>query len=592
MRIAYDIHEAVESTAKRLWPGVGLPKIEVSVPPNSKFGDYSCAIALGIAKELRAKPLEIANQLKDGLGKIGTVKEVTVTEPGFLNFILDYQAIIGRLDIDIQDLGNLRAKPKNVVIEHTSVNPNKAAHIGHLRNACLGDSLARMAKKLGHHIEIQNYIDDLGLQVADSVVAFETFGDAPEGTPADKWFWKIYADIQKKYEGQPELLKRRVEILKEMEEDKNETAKEIVKKIVDAHLGTFSRFDIKYDLLVYEHDIVRNHLWEELFGKLKEKDLITRTESGDNAGAWVVEFGKGDREDKILVRSNGVPTYTAKDIAYQLWKFGESEMPGYKRKFKHADLVVNIIDERQSYPQAVIKYVLSQLGYQKEATDSFHLAYGVVKLSEKAAKQLGKAKEDKTSSSMSGREGVGVMVDDLLNIIIAKQVETHKTPPKIAEQIAVGSIRYYMLKTRPQREILFDFDEALRTDGNTGVYLQYAYARASNILKKAARASTSDAPLNAPAELTDQEKQLIKLLSEFGPNLWTAFNNNRQQPDPSLLCDYAYGLAVTFAKFYETNPVIKAEAGRKNFRIGLVSSYRSTLGEILKLLGIPRLEKI
>lgn len=602
MNLVGQIESAVEKATKKLWPDIELSEIDVVTPPNPEFGDYSCAVALAVAKELKTNPMEIATQLKNELGEIEMVKKITVTEPGFVNFIIDYQALAKSVLESNSKFQIPDSKFQNIVIEHTSVNPNKAAHIGHLRNACLGDSLSRLMKSAGHKVEVQNYIDDLGLQVADSVVAFETFGDAPENTPVDKWFWKIYADIQKKYEGQPELQKRRDEILQEMEEGKSETAKQIVKRIVDVHLKTFCDFDIKYDLLVYEHDIVRNHLWDKLFEELKTKQLITQAASGDSQGAWLVKFGQTDREDKILVRSSGVPTYTAKDIAYQLWKFGSSEMPGYKRKFKKVNEVINVIDERQSYPQSVIKHVLGKLGYKKEADNSVHLGYGVVKLSEKAMVALGEAAGDKMAYSMSGRAGIGVMVDDLLDAAIAAQIKEHDTQKDVARQIAVGSIRYYMLKTRPQREIIFDFDEALKTDGNTGVYLQYAYARASNILKKAAAGrpelSSANSPQNISPErsrratlaspLTPPEKALIKILSEMPATVTEATSSY----DPSLLCDYAYALATCFAKFYETTPVLQAGGKAKPFRLALVKNYLRVLGQVLDILEVPKLSKI
>jgi len=581
MKLVYDIEQSVSQVITKLWPDLDV-KIDIVTPPNKQFGDYACAVALQLAKLTNSQPFEIAEKIKTGLGKVGFVDEITVTAPGYVNFKLDY-AELAEAVMTVPDLSV--DKPLKISVEHTSVNPNKAAHIGHLRNACLGDALTRILRGVGHTVEVQNYIDDLGVQVADSVVAFETFGDAPENYDIDKWFWKIYADINKKYEANPELKARRDEVLHEMELGESETAKQIVAKIVAAQQKTFSRFGIFYDQLVYEHDIVHNQLWDKLFDELKAKKLVVKPETGDHAGAWLVEFGESEREDKILVKSNGLLTYTAKDLAYALWKFGKTdEMAGYEKRLLPIDRHYNVIDERQSYPQAVIKHVMEKLGYVSEAANYLHVGYGVVKLSDRALKKMGVASEEK-AKSMSGRSGIGVMVDDLVDTTIAQQIKDHDSKMEVAEKIAVGSIRYYMLKSRPEREIVFDFDEALRTDGNTGIYLQYAYARANNILEKAGKAEHSQLPL----QLNEYEKSLIKCLSEMAEKLHDAV----EEFDPSLVCDYAYQLASTFAKFYETSPVMQAtDDTTKNFRIGLVLIYRDTLGVVLGLLGIPVLAKI
>ncbi len=616
MNIPADIEQSVAKAIKKLWPTVDV-KIDIVTPPNKEFGDYSCAIALQLAKVVGDSPTSIAEKIKDSLGKIEYIEEVTVTAPGYLNFKLDYPKLAETLLRHDSKFLIPNSTPLNISIEHTSVNPNKAAHIGHLRNACLGDALARILRGVGHTVEVQNYIDDLGVQVADSVVAFETFGDAPEGEKIDKWFWKIYADINEKYEANPKLMERREKVLEEMEKGESETAKQIVEKMVSAQGQTFARFGIDYDLLVYEHDIVNNQLWKKLFDQLKKEKLIVKATDGNHAGAWVVKFGETEREDKILVKSNGLTTYTAKDLAYALWKFGKTdEMKGYENRLSPINLHYNVIDERQTYPQAVIKYVMEKLGYAKEAKNYLHLSYGVVKLSDNAAKQLGIefAENGEKAHSMSGRAGIGVMVDDLVDTTTAQQIKEHSTEKGVAEKIAIGSIRYYMLKSRPEREIVFDFDEALRTDGNTGVYLQYAYARANNILEKiilsdkrslsvSSRAQSRDLipdssttvgmtkgmETETTAGLNESEQELIKVLGEANQNIQQAVEN----ADPSLLCDYAYGLASTFAGFYENSPVLQApDKETKEFRLGLVSSYKEILGQVLDLLGIPILPKL
>ncbi|RLC37546.1 arginine--tRNA ligase [candidate division Kazan bacterium] len=588
MNIAADIQFEIQKVAKKLWPKIKLPEIVVAEPPSppsggTEFGDYSCPVALGIGRLTKSDPLKIAEQIKEKLGKIEQIKEITVTKPGFINFIINYKDLADDLLARPQKISAMR--PRNIILEHTAVNPNKAAHIGHLRNACLGDSYAKILKLLGHNVEIQNYIDDLGTQVADSVMAMREFGAPPKNQPADEWYWNIYSKIQKKYKTEPGLLENRDNILQEMEEGKNADAKKIVDEMVAAHLATFKKFNIKYDLLVFEHDIINNHLWDKVFEDLKKRKLIVKPATGEMKGAWIVEFGETERENKILVRANGVPTYTAKDLAYELWKFGLTEpMKGYKNKFKTVDMTITVIDERQSYPRRVIQHILSELGYKREAKNSIHLAYGVVKISKKAAQVLNQDTGQKSTYSMSGRSGIGVMVNALLDTVIAKQICDHKTEANRAKDIAVGSIRYYMLKTRPLREIIFDFDEALKTDGNTGVYLQYAYVRANHILMKVDSKKSAKIPKN----LSVHEKQLIKTLAELESHILKAAN----EYDPSLICDYAHGLASTFARFYETSPVLQSEEPLKSFRLNLVKKYKETLEQVLNLIGIPVLPSI
>lgn len=594
MTLAEKLQSAIQKEATGLWPDVKIPPIDVTEPPLPEFGDLSTPLPLTLAKLISRKPLDIAYKIREALEKtkIEHVKEITISEPGYINFIIDFQNLSPHLLKKIlsqkKEFGTIKDHRGNVVIEHTSVNPNKAAHVGHLRNACLGDSLARIMNAMGFATETQNYIDDLGLQVADSVVAFEVFGDAPSGISIDKWFWKIYADINKKYKGQLKLLERREVILSEMEKGENKTAQEIVKKIVKAHLATFKQFEIDYDLLVYEHDIVRSQLWDKLFEELKDKKLITQATAGEQTGAWLVEFGKTDREDKILVRSNNIPTYTAKDIAYQLWKFNQSTMPNYQRKFDKVNQVINVIDNRQAYPQAVIKYVLAKLGYTKEAENSDHLAYGIVKLSEKAMKSLGETTGGKATYSMSGRAGIGVMVNDLFDTAWNKQIKEYQTSQDTARKIAAGSIRYYLLKTRPNRESIFDFDEALRADGNTGVYLQYAYARCHNIIDKVPGWSPEPERLKVPKEISVESTKLLKLLENYPYILKTAAG----ELDPSLLADYAFNLANNFARFYENNPVLQSDEKLKNFRLHLVAGVKQILENALWMLGIPILERV
>jgi len=427
MTIAEKLHMAIAEEATSLWPKIKLPVFDVVAPPAEDFGDLSAALPLTLAKLVLEPPMDIAKKLQYRLQAkpLEFIKEVTITKPGYINFIIDFdklsQHLIQKILTQKNEYGRGREDKGKILVEHTAINPNKAAHVGHLRNACLGDSVANLLKVTGWQVEVQNYIDDTGAQVADILVALDALPDRQGSEPFDYFCWNIYTKIQKMYEVDEKLVARRKEILQLLEEGNNPTAEkasEVANQIVDRHLQTLARLNIAYNLLVWERDIIDLGLWPTVFEQLKQKKLIKKPWRGEHKGAWVVEFGKTARENKILVKSDGVATYTAKDLAYQLWKFGllpidfeyfargrqwdnkqllttaggtlgvENLEPA-ERHFSKPDKVINVIDVRQSYPLEVIKETLAKLGYQTAALSSIHLDYNVVKLSLGAVKELG-----------------------------------------------------------------------------------------------------------------------------------------------------------------------------------------------------------
>ncbi len=628
MTLTETLQAAISEATTQLWPEVAIPPFDVVAPPSPEFGDLSTALPLTLAKLVLESPLMIAQKIQAQLQarSLEFIKEVTITSPGYVNFLVDFTALSHHLLPKIltqkHDYGASKEDRGKILVEHTAVNPNKAAHIGHLRNACLGDSVANILKVTGWQVEVQNYIDDTGVQVADVLVALENLPDKQGNEPFDYFCWNIYTKIQKMYEVDTGLIARRKEILKLLEEGNNPTAQkglEIANQIVNRHLQTFARLNIAYNLLVWERDIIDLGLWPTVFEQLKKKRLIKQPWRGVNKGAWIVEFGKTEREHKILVRSNGAATYTAKDLAYQLWKFGllpidfeyfvrsrqwNNEpllttaggtlglisLEPAERHFQEPDKVINVIDVRQSYPQEVIKETLAKLGYPEAATNSIHLDYNVVKLSLGAVKELGIHPEtDKTEYAMSGREGIGVKIDDLMDKIEEKisAINPHLLSTDV-QNLAASTLRYYILRNRPHKEIIFDFDEALKTDGNTGVYLQYAYARSCNILNKVEHWQPLSNKLVVPADFTEEAKQLVQILESYSGILRKA----EAELDPSLLTDYAFQLASQFAKFYEKNPVLSADPETKNFRLHLVASVKQVLENLLRVLGITPLSKI
>ena len=374
-----------------------------------------------------------------GRVKLPYIKEVLVTPPGYLKFKIDHaryvKSIIDRVMKEGASFGRSNTgRKRKVLVEHTNVNPNKAMHIGHLRNAIIGDSVVRMLRKLNYDVEACNYIDDTGVQVADVVVAM-LYMDEPHydggssdfssiwakydsSQPFDYWCWDVYAGVARAYEDDEKLKARRAEVLHLIEAQDNPIAKfarEVAVRVVRAHLATVGRLNVYYDLLNWESDIFLRGFWTTAFELLKSSGAVVYETEGPNAGCWIVKFGKGvfmtddglKSEDKVLVRSNGTVTYTGKDTAYQMWKFGVlgrdflyklwgtqpngqelwTTAPDGRQKgcFGRASKVINVIDVRQSYTQQIVYDCLRKLGYSKEARNSVHLDYEIVVLSNAAA---------------------------------------------------------------------------------------------------------------------------------------------------------------------------------------------------------------
>src|SRR4030042_946347 len=530
------IREGIDRALKEL---LNIEEIPFNVPPQRELGDLSSAVFLSIAKQRRESPMKIAQKIAERLNSKPPpyVKEIDVSPPGYLNFKVDWPALAQYLIPQILREGELFGKPvspprKKVFIEHTSVNPNKAMHIGHLRNSVLGDTVARVLEWLGLWTEVCNYIDDTGLQVVDVVTAF-LYLDPPhykEGSdfgliwekvspkqPFDYFCWDLYARFQNEVEKNRSLFEKREEVLHKIEEGTHPIAglaKDLATKIVRSHLETVAQLSILFDLLNWESDIIARGFWEDTFELLKGKGGLRFETEGPNKGCWVVPFGgivetaEGIKSlDKVLVRSNGSVTYTGKDVAYQLWKFGllkkdflykvwgnqangevlwttapeGKPVENCSPCFGHAGKVINVIDTRQSYPQQVVSACLRQMGFQKDTEQSTHLAYEVVNLSLQAARLLGMEEVDERKSiAMSGRSGTGGKAKDFIEMVKKKVVEKadHVLDESTVSALARAAIRYYLVKYSLESQIVFDFDEALKTTGDTGAYLEYAHARA------------------------------------------------------------------------------------------------------------------
>lgn len=584
--------------------------VYVEQPAHLEHGDYATNIAMQLAKVMRRPPLQIAEGLKERLEKNGLLgglaRSVEAAPPGFLNLRLDWGQWA-------RTAFSLPATPDGkAVVEHTSINPNKSAHIGHLRNACIGDTLVRLLRRVGHEVEVHNYIDDLGNQLADTVVGLLNVPLKRTHARFGDYCWDLYAQVNKAYETDAELAGRRAEVLHALEEGDGNVSwvgLTVAERIVREHLEEMEAFGIRYDLLVWESSIVREGFWASAFELLKSTPQFYRETSGKLAGCWVLRQPDGEAEDreaehqtdKVLVRSNGILTYTAKDIAYHLWKFGllnkdfrykrfsdalsSTHPTGTEALYGKAALVINVIDYRQQYPQAMVKQALEVLGYPEQAGKLRHVSYGVVSLSPSAAEELGiDTSSGKASYAMSGRQGIGIKVAELLDlmegVIEDKRPEREGLPGR---QIAAAAIRYYLLRFALSTEVVFDIQQATEITGNTGVYLMYAHARAASILSRA-EADGVQAP--APGALDPIEKAehaLLRHLANWQDELLAASRDLA----PNAICNYAHELATLFNNFYAACPILKAEGDVRAARLWLTSRFRETMADALDVLGLP-----
>jgi arginyl-tRNA synthetase len=641
-----DVHAELTRAVRAALDALGAgADVEAVVEPSARpeFGDWSTPAPLRAARVLRRSPMQIAEELRARLADTGApyVREWTVSPPGYVNARLDDTTWAPAVIADALALdparpvalpGGAAPEPGKTLVEHTNINTNKAAHVGHLRNACLGDSVSRILRRTGHTVEINNYIDDTGVQVADVIVGLRELGmDPTPDEPYDQFCSRVYVEVMRRYEQDPTLVDKRRETLRHIEERDNEVAqyaKDLARRIVQAHLDTMRRFGIGYDLLTWESDILELGFWRRAFEMLRERGVIVYVEEGKNAGCWVMPWDDGEAagastEDepeaaadaeaaKILVKSDGVATYTAKDIAYQLWKFGLLGLDFHYRRwnpaqpdspatttsdaaaadldnvgFGNASRVVNVIDARQAYPQKVVKQAVRRLGFHEQAERSIHLDYEVVALSARAAQELGlEVEEGRTMVALSGRKGIEVRADDLLDAAVPR-VRDKAQSDEAARSLAAGAVRYYLQKFGLSQIIAFDFGEALRTTGDTGVYVQYAHARSAGILRKVA---DDQQPPVVYGELHPSERALLLRLDAYR----SALADAAEALSPPVLCTYTFSLASALSDFYEhTDPIVREQnPAIRRFRRALVAATRATLGDALATLGIDAPEQI
>ena len=679
-----ELESAVSEACLRVF-GVPAPRIVLETPPKVELGDLACPVAFELAKVLKRAPRKIAEELAPALTLPSVVVRRSVEGGGYVNFFLDRPRVLRDMLVAGSAAPEQDAGAGKLIVEHTNINPNKAAHIGHLRNAVLGDVLVSTFRRLGRRVEIQNYLDDTGVQVADVVVALQNAEDLVEPSRARRLAgeireildafpehapgveprrlgdlaWDLYALAGKSYAADPALEEKRKATLHAIEgaaTGHEQTPEEaatatlagrLAEAVVRCHLFTMERVGVTYDLLPRESDILARRFWVKAFELLKAAGAVRLETEGKNAGCWVMplegssEFEGMEDADKILVRSNGTVTYTGKDVAYQLWKLGvlgidfeyeevpyrdvdgspefhasdgvsplyrtrrddRGADPSARGRFGKGTAVINVIDVRQSYPQKVVKEAVRRAGFAEAADRSVHFAYEMVALTPASAEALGVELTDEDRArpfvEMSGRKGLGVKAEDLLDRLVEKAKEQILSraaePPETgrAEAIAVGALRIYMTRFSRNKVIAFDFDEALAFEGDTGPYLQYAAVRAANIFRK-----LEETGLTGRLDAAEIDGLSALPASALDDGLWDVVRTCSRTLDTlekvaeslevSLLVRHALAVAAGFHHLYHTHPIAqeKDETTRRARRAALqvVSVH---LADILGVLGVP-----
>jgi arginyl-tRNA synthetase len=657
------VRAALQDTLTRLYGPDAVPAtLVIETPPTRALGDLALPCAFELARTLRKAPRVIAQEIVAALPAIAGVTRVQAVGGGYINVFLDRAAFLrSHLGHASATVGTGRAK---TIVEHTAINPNKAAHIGHLRNSILGDTVGRLLRFLGTPVEIQNYIDDTGVQVADVVVGFERLEgkslDDVRALAAGEKFdydcWDLYARVTEWYEADKSRVEIRKATLHAIEHGGNPTAEMgavIADAIVRCHLRTMARLHIDYDLLSWEGDILRLQFWATAFDILKRNGTVYLQQEGKLKGCWVMEIdddvatttdqpeiaspdepdleveGGPNQREKVIVRSDGTVTYVGKDIANQFWKFGLLGKDFFYRpfarrltgetlwattsvdgaathpEFGRAGTVINVIDTRQSYLQRLLKQALATMGHRTQAEQSIHFSYEMVALSHKTARELGyQADPDgKPFVEVSGRKGLGVKADDLLDRLVDKALEevrkrnpdfTEAEARRTAEEIAIAAVRYFMVKFSRTKIIAFDIDEALSFEGESGPYLQYAAVRAGNIFTKlrereqvdeaAVAAAIAGLPADAIASGEDADA-LWDLVLACG-RLDEMAEAAVRTLEPSVLAKYTFGLAQAFSGFYHRCPILSEErADVRMWRAAAASYFRQQMTRALGLMG-------
>ena len=668
LNLQQQLKERIRSAAREMF-GVEVQQLNADTPPRPELGDLAFPVCFELAKLVKqatgekVAPRAIAEKLKPVLESGDEISRVEIAGAGYINVFFDRAKLLHLFSTKTEVEVKADADQTKMMVEHTSINPNKAAHIGHVRNAVLGDTFVRILQAAGDRVEVQNYIDNTGVQVADVVVGFLHLRQmnldqikaldaslTPE-YPFDYYCWDLYTEVGVFYRDK-ENLKFRTEVLHAIEAGNNdiaELADYVATRNVECILDTMERLGIRYDLLARESEILHLHFWERAFELMKTKGVIRLETEGKHAGCWVMPFeshtGTDEHEsDKIIVRSNGTVTYTGKDIAYQLWKLGRLGLDFHYRVFRQypdqhtlwvtttdetaedkagverphfggGKTVYNVIDSRQSYPQEIVARGVAAVVPEVGEEASVHFSYEMVALSPAACDELGieLSEEDRARPyiEMSGRKGLGVKADDLIDQLESGALaEVRKRNPELSEEglkataheVAVSALRYFLLKFTRNTVIAFDFKEALSFEGETGPYCQYAAVRAGSIFRKLDAETLDKAKsLLADAGSSDELQRGISesLSGEIGTEIWSllmltqqldeVIAQCRKSAEPANLAKYTFSVARGFSRFYqrdENRIVTEKDDVRRAVLIAVTQIVRAQLTAALSILGI------
>lgn len=614
--------------------------VQFSIPPDRKFGDLSTTIPFVLAKRLKDKPFLIGKRIIEAIeGSFDMFENIQLAGGGFLNFTFKKNFLFPYLMENRQR--KLLAPQDKVIVEHTSINPNKSAHIGHLRNSCLGDTLVGSLRYLGHPVEVQNYIDDTGIQVADVVWGIlylekKTIQDLDKVDNLASYLWGLYSRASKMFSDDPQLADERKEVHRKIEdkiEPEYTVSDYVSRQVLHDHVRVMDMLGIRYDLMVRERDIIELDYFKKAEEIMKRDGVMYLSQDPEKEGCWVIKY---DREniEKVIIRSNGTVTYIGKDIAYTFWKVGLFDNDFYYQEFHryddghevymtdfqsgdrgmeygNASTVYNVIDTRQSYLQNIISQVLESMGNDGPKRRFIHFSYEMVALTPRCVKELGlplaPEDENKAYVEVSGRKGIAVKADDLIEILTEKSSEEVKVRNpdmpeerimEIARKIAIGAVRYFMIKFSSTSVIAFDFKEALAFEGDTGPYLQYALVRINSILRRMQEqgdsVEVSGSDLDLTVLPTDSKElavtyDLLLHLSLIDVQVELALQNS----ELSTIANYTYSLCQKFNHYYHLFPIIsEKDQVLKKLRIGTMMLVKDRLEKLFGIMGIPVPEKM
>ena len=607
-----ELRIAVQNAAAAADVPVGSGDIKLEHPALAKHGDFSTNLAFALAKKLGRKPMEIAREVAHSISS-PLVSKTEVAAPGFVNFWLSDKFLLGEAEYIISDgahYGAPRKKNQRVLVEHTQINPNKEPHIGHLRNACVGDALMKLYRFAEYDAKALYYHNDVGQQIASILLAEKKAFIKPSNFPTTiGWASAAYVDIERRMEENEPLKNDKEKIqIKIAKQDTPEAkrAEDLTLEILHETLAVLAKLNISYDLIVRESDILKGKLWEKTFELLKTKPAFYQATEGERKDCWVIKMPNA--EDKIIVRSNGVPTYVGNDIANHLWKFGV--LPDFKYEkldwktqteplymttsadgkkldiFSGADAIVNVIDQTQTYPQESVMESLRVLGFTKEAEHYHHVNYGFVYLSQKTAKKLGMPIETGASQvKISGRKGTTISIQTFLKKMKGVLREQYGDYESLGA-VANGAIKFELLKYDTYQDIVFDLDGALDIHGMSGPYVQYAATRAKSVLTKAKSEARTTHLEPQAGTLPESEKIVFRKLSRFPEIVASSLHDFA----PHYLCLYLFELSQLWNAFYNENRIIGSE--REPERIFLTKAVAQILENGLGLLGIEAPEKM